>query len=150
MKYEVIKTAGKHFGLCANETESLANKAGLSLCADESFKKMFGDLLCEYPESKRRLCEMSLVSERMFRYIKEGRFLKKEPVLSLAISMGASFETIQTLLKKAGYVLSNSLPNDAVVMWILRNEIKKNPVYLANEILESLGLPLLMTGENRQ
>ncbi|MCL2187577.1 MAG: hypothetical protein FWC16_05930 [Defluviitaleaceae bacterium] len=147
LKHSVIIRAGTLFGLCEDEAEALANKSGLSLCKDESFGEMLRKLVHEYPQSKRHLCEASMVSERMFRYMKEGQHLKKEPVLALAISLGADLENIQTLLKKAGYILSASLPNDVVVMWILKNETNVNLVLRINEELDELGLPLLMTNE---
>jgi len=58
---------------------------------------------------------------------------------------------IQTILKKAGYMLSKSLPNDAVIIWLLENEIEKisgnQRILHINETLDSLGMPLLMARE---
>lgn len=148
-KYEVIITASKLFELDSEETELLANKAGLSMCSDEDFVETFRTILKNYPESYRYLCEISLVSERMFRYIRDGVYQRKEPILALAISMGENLDNIQVLLKKSGYILSDSLPQDVVIMWMYRQlfDRAENLVALINETLYELDLPLLMTRE---
>jgi len=85
----------------------------------------------------------------MFRHIKSGRFLRKEPVLALLIALGLELEDIQFALKKAGFILSDSLPRDSIIIWMLNNESinQKREMRLMqiNEILYSLGQPLLMT-----
>lgn len=151
-KHLTFVAAGEVFGLSSEETEALANKAGLTLHPIGNFVEIFGGMLDAYPKSKRHLCEVSFVSDRMFRYIKEGQYSKKGAVLALSISMGQSLDNIQTLLKSAGYVLSESLPNDAVILWILRhtNQPHDGRVFQINEVLNSLGLPLLMTREQRE
>lgn len=85
----------------------------------------------------------------MFRYLKNGRYLKKEPLLSLAITMNLNLDDIQSFIKKAGFVLSKSIPNDVIIMWLLehdeRNNNSLNYVSYINEVLYDLELPLLMT-----
>ena len=48
-------------------------------------------------------------------------------------------------------MLSKSLPNDAVIIWLLENEIEKisgnQRILYINETLDSLGMPLLMARE---
>lgn len=149
LKRSVVKAAGEIFGLENKEIELLANKAGLSVFSDYSFTDEFKYIILNFEESNRRLCEISIVSERMFRHIKNGKHLKKESLLSLAISAGADIEKIQSLLKSAGYTLSTSLPGDMVVMWMLLNnkQCLQNRVLQINEVLHNLGLPILMTSE---
>jgi len=201
-KHGLIKRASELFSLDNLEMESLANKAGLSLCASSdnvvdkhervakysnsefsvelhpcteeqallksqsqskiigtsedkainaNFSKHFNDILSTYPVKKMELYEAALVSDRMFRHIKSGRFLRKEPVLALLVVIGLNVASIQELLKMAGYILSRSISNDVVVMWLLENEPTnfngRKRLYRINEILESLDLPLLMTRE---
>jgi hypothetical protein len=114
-----------------------------------SFAIYFNALLATYTGKKNELCGAASVSDRMFRHIKAGRYLKKEVVLALLIVLGLSLNEIQTALKKAGFILSNSLPNDAVVIWMLNNDACNlcGAVRLRtiNETLYSLDLPLLMT-----
>jgi hypothetical protein len=148
-KYNVIHTAGKLFSLNENETEVLANRAGLSLCADEKFADHFNSLLALYPGKKHELYDMAQVSERMFRYAKNGKHLTKETLLALAVAMGLGLDEIQVLLKKAGYILSKSLPNDMVLVQMIESakhgSKKSNLVSHINDVLYELELPLLMT-----
>ncbi|MDR0917957.1 MAG: hypothetical protein LBM93_01700, partial [Oscillospiraceae bacterium] len=68
---------------------------------------------------------------------------------SLAISLELSLHEIELLLRKHGYCLSKSLPNDMVVLWFLKNTNKyKNNCCLIqniNNTLYELNLPQLMT-----
>ena len=155
-KYNVIIRTGELFGLDRSETEQLANKAGLSLDADDSFPEHFNCAICAYPGKKRELCERAGVSDRMFFHIKSGRHLRKESLTALLIEAGTSLGETQRLLRKAGYVLSHSVPGDVIVMWMLENDLREqshkhiNPVSYINEVLHTLGLPLLMTREKSQ
>ena len=114
-----------------------------------NFIKHFNALLSTYSGKKNELCEAALVSDRMFRHIKSGKYLRKEPILALLITMGLSLEDIQKALKKAGFILSRSMPNDIVIIWMLENELSNHKgakrLYRINELLDSLELPLLMT-----
>ena len=69
---------------------------------------------------------MTNVSESMFYHMKSGRYLRKEPILATFIAMGAGFDEIQDGLRKAGFVLSDSLPFDKIIKWILENEPPDN------------------------
>ncbi|WP_277409174.1 hypothetical protein [Lacrimispora xylanisolvens] len=97
----------------------------------------------------KSICDAANVSERMLQYIKNYRQPSKETLLAIAISLGLEIDEIQHLLKKAGYALSASLPNDAVVCWFLSGDRKVDgtvPVlFHINEVLDELKLPLLMT-----
>lgn len=85
----------------------------------------------------------------MLRYIKSEKLPSKETLLAVAISLGVETAEIQRLLKAAGYALSASLPNDAVVLWLLKHDERESksesPLFHINEVLDELGLPLLMT-----
>ena len=113
------------------------------------FSNHFYSLLSEYPGKKSDLYKAASISDRMFRHIKTGRYLRKESVLALLIVMGLGLVDIQRSLKIAGYILSHSIPNDAVILWILENDTHRykgaRRLYNINEILYSLELPLLMT-----
>ena len=90
-----------------------------------------------------------MVSERMFHHIKNGKHLRKETVLALLIVMELSVSEIQVTLKKAGFVLSNAIARDVVIMWLLENELdnkkgEKRLLYI-NDKLYALELPLLTT-----
>ena len=161
LKYNVITLAGEVFDLSADEMEVLANKAGLSLSfkrnafgkgeSEQDFAVDFNELISLYPGKLIELCDIASVSDRMLRHLKRGNHLKKEPILAVLIAMGQNIENIQRILKKAGYILSKSVPNDMVIMWMLENEPQNdngtNLNYRINEALDSLDLPLLMTRE---
>jgi DNA-binding Xre family transcriptional regulator len=127
----------------------LANKAGLSFCTDIKFSEYFNKLISLYPGKKYELYDAAQISERMYRYVKNGQFLTKETLLALAISLELKLNDIQVLLKKAGYILSGSLPNDMIIIWLIehdeRSSKKINYVSYINDVLYSLEMPLLMT-----
>jgi hypothetical protein len=146
-KQNVINSAGKIFQLNNDEKENLANKAGFSLYADENFAAYLAEILSAHSNKESYLRDMAMISDRMFRYIKSGKFLRKEAVLALGISLNPEIDALHVFVKKAGYVLSDSIPGDAVVKWLLLNKKtgRTNPVMYINEVLENLKLPLLMT-----
>ena len=117
--------------------------------ANVDFANHFNTLLAAYPGKKIDLYKAALVSDRMFRHIKSGHHLRKEPILALLIAMGLNLENIQVALMQAGYILSHSMLNDAVIMWMLKNDASKQNsagrLQTINDTLDSLGLPLLMT-----
>lgn len=133
--------------MCENECESLANKAGLSLLYDENIS------LAMYLKDRNiktgELVRGALISERMFQYYLKGKKPTKQALLAIVISLDFPVSDIDILLRKYGYCLSNSLPNDAVAIWFLKNYYtQKNGVMTLdsiNEVLEKLELPLLMT-----
>ena len=160
LKHNFIENAGLLFGLNYHEKEVLANKAGLSLgpsasepCSNQNFAIHFNALISTFPGKKNELCQAALVSDRMFRYIKSGLYLKKEPILALLIVLGLELDKIQAALKKAGFILSKSLPNDSVIIWMLKNQVKALTgavrLNIVNDTLFSLCLPLLMTRQKR-
>lgn len=144
-KLSVILKASVLFGLTENETEALANKAGLSLSAHENG---LAEVLKYRSGKYHDLLRQAAVSERMFQYYMAGKTPTKQALLALAISLGLSLSEIDSLLHKYGYCLSRSLSNDAVVLWFLTNDNYKNGLLLLhslNEVLDDLGLPILMT-----
>ena len=147
-KYGIIRSAGKLFALNEAETESLANKAGLSLKGDKDFTGHLRSLIEKKGSLFFELPHKAQVSERMFQYIKKGKLPSKETLIALSVPMGLGMSGIQELLKKAGYVLSNSLPNDAIIMWMLKNSPHSAKcLYDINALLYDFDLPLLMTRE---
>jgi hypothetical protein len=137
------------FKLNNDETEDLANKAGFSFCTDINFLQYFNNLLSKYPGKKCDLYDEAQVSERMFRYVKKGKYLSKWTLLALAITLGLKLDEIQVLLKKAGFFLSKSLPNDMIVIWLIEHDERTNKkisrISHINDVLYSLDMPLLMT-----
>jgi len=159
LKYKTILHAADLFGLSEIETEELANKAGLSIAylnsietaeapQNEIFVRYFNDIISTHKGKLKDLYDTAMVSERMFRYLRNGEHIKKEPLLAILLTLTRQIDTIQDCLKKAGFVLSKSLPNDTVIMWSIENEPTHNEtsfVYRINTTLDQLGLPLLMT-----
>lgn len=148
IKYHVIHSAAQLFGLNYIEEELLANKAGLSMQLDSQFPTLFSNILKKTP-SYKLLYEQAQISERMFHHFKSNRIPTKQSLLALVITLGMSLEEINTLLPKAGYFLSDSLIYDKIIKHLLTTpQITKTPtksVYLINNILYELELPLLMT-----
>ena len=159
LKYKTILRAANLFGLSEVETEELANKAGLSIAhinsletadtqQNEVFARHFNGILSAHNGKLKDLYDAAMVSERMFRYLRNGQHIKKEPLLAILLTLTRQIETIHDCLKKAGFVLSKSLPNDTVIMWIIENEPTHSEtsfIYHINTTLDQLGLPLLMT-----
>ena len=155
-KADFIKKSAGLFSLTSSETEELANKAGLSFIEvsegktfNSSFAEYFRKLVADYQGKKIDLCIEATVSGRMFRHLQNGRFLRKESILALLIVMGLDFEEIQHTLKKAGFILSDSMSNDIVIIWLLKNKeySKKGSERLSiiNNVLYESDLPLLIT-----
>jgi hypothetical protein len=131
---------------CRRPNDFTGNKPNDFERAD--FVNSINALIAAYPGKMTELCFAASVSDRMFRHIKMGRHLKKEPILALLIVMEQCLNSIQALLKQAGFILSGALPNDTVIMWVLKNEGHRggaNRLNRINDILDSLELPLLMT-----
>jgi len=150
LKFNVILKTGDLFGLNATQMEDLANKAGLSLKRNtDDFAQCFGMLLAKYPGKMTDLCSSAIVSERMLRYIRAGKHLKKESILALLIAMEQDLDVIQAVLMRAGFILSKSLPHDTVIAWTMEKELSHlegaRRIQWLNEVLHSLDLPLLMS-----
>jgi|GEM_PF-554656 len=159
LKYKTILRAANLFGLSEIETEELANKAGLSIThlndletaevqKNEIFARHFNDIISTHNGKLKDLYDTAMVSERMFRYLRNGKHIKKEPLLAILLTLTQQIGTIQDCLKTAGFVLSKSLPNDTVIMWTIENEPNYSETsfaYHINTTLDQLGLPLLMT-----
>ena len=146
----MIVNAGKLFELNSEETEALANKAGLSLNRQETFPSCFAMLKKKYKRNNQSIYKNANISERMFQYIKTEKNPTKETAMAIAVAMNMNREDTQRLLRSAGYVLSKSIPSDMVILWMLSNkEEKQNTplLFRINEVLYELNLPLLMTRE---
>lgn len=141
------------FSLNDKEAEDLANKAGLTLEPKESFQTCLIILKNKYEKKSRLFYQNANISERMFQYIKNGKKPTKETTLAIAVSMNLTPEDTQRLLRSAGYVLSKSIPSDAVILWLLSNEEHNqnaSKLFQINEVLYALDMPLLMTREKNE
>ncbi|MCL1935118.1 MAG: hypothetical protein FWF57_01870 [Defluviitaleaceae bacterium] len=115
---------------------------------NKDFSLHFNKIIDTYKGTKRNLFESALISKEMFYNIKSGIHLRKEVVLALLIATGLCLKDIKIALSKAGYVLSKSLHNDVIIMWMLENDLCKmkgsKRLYILNDLLYDLDLPLLM------
>ena len=100
-----------------------------------------------YSVKPKELCAAAGISERMLRNYKKS-IPTKQVLLAIVIVLELSVLDIDRILRSYGYCLSESLAADAVVRWYVDNSRQVNGTRLLNEIndvLESMGLPLLMT-----
>lgn len=67
--------------------------------------------------------------------------------MAIVLSLNMGLDDLRSILKKYGYCLSESIAADMVVKWFItyRNDKDGNILYTINEVLEEMGLPLLMT-----
>ncbi len=134
------------FNLSAEESEALANSAGLSL----EFEG--GDLIkaLGYHGKLTDLCRLAMISDRMLRLYKQ-KTPTKQTLTALAVVLNKNSDEIDKLLHKYGYCLSDSIIADVVVRWYLK-EKKSNDdrllIFSINETLEKMGVPLLMTKQS--
>lgn len=153
-KQKIIINAQKLFELSDRQTEELANKAGLTLERQEAFPYCLELLRMKYEKKSRLFYKTANISERMYQYINNDRNPTKQTVLAIAAAMDLNLEDTRRLLKSAGYVLSKSVPSDAVILWLFsRNESNQSAIPLLfqiNEILYTLDMPLLMTREKAE
>lgn len=153
-KQKIIVNAKKLFELSDRQTEELANKAGLTLERQEAFPYCLKLLRTKYEKKSRLFYKTANISERMYQYINNDRNPTKQTVLAIAAAMDMNLEDTRRLLKSAGYVLSKSVPSDAVILWLLSgNESNQSTIPLLfqiNEILYALDMPLLMTREKNE
>lgn len=138
----VIERAERLFELNADEAETLANSAGLSL----SFEG--GDLLKDlgYEGRKCDLCRGAVISERMLEYYKKTP--TKQALIAIAVYLKLTVCEMNRLLKRYGYCLSESSAADAVTVWFMKTCSDISGAALLeeiNDVLEKMGLPLLMT-----
>ena len=63
------------------------------------------------------------------------------------LSLNMDIDDICSILKKYGYCLSESIAADMIVKWFIKHWNGKNGniLFAVNELLEEMGLPLLMT-----
>ncbi|MDR2889095.1 MAG: hypothetical protein LBV33_04555 [Lachnospiraceae bacterium] len=144
-RYEIIRRAAEVFALSDRETETLANKAGLSTLGREDFTEILRGTIASRRISQHLLLGQADVTERMFEYIKKGKRPTKETLIAIAISLDLETEMIQELLRQAGYILSSSLPNDMVILFYLREGQYRGHRAVLTDInitLSDLELPL--------
>ncbi len=141
----VIENAVVLFGLSLEDSEILANSAGLSL--NPACGNLYKFLAVHYKGKLKNLSENAAISERMLRYYKKIT-PTKQALLAIALSMNCSLSETDVLLHSYGYCLSKSSAVDATVMWFMNNNTYRNGGRLLVEInivLDNMGLPLLMT-----
>lgn len=113
-----------------------------------NFSGHIKSLIATYTGKQLELYRAASMTDRMFRYIKSGQHLKKESILTLLIVMDLELSDIQIALKKAGFVLTDSLITDAVIIWMLNNDALnlkgEERLWCVNYTLEALSLPLLV------
>lgn len=137
----VVRVAKELFILTDDEAEKLANSAGLSLNYE-------GGNLMEILNYSGKVCDLSsnaLISERMLRYYKKNP--TKQALMAITLSLNLPLNEQQEILKKYGYCLSESVAADMVAKWFItyQNDEGRKILYKINEVLEDMGLPLLMT-----
>ncbi len=131
--------------MSAVDAECLANSSGLTLapiCAN-----LYEFLSMRYKGKLKNLYENALISERMLRYYKKIT-PTKQALLAIAVSLNCDLSETDALLHSYGYCISRSSAEDVTVIWFMNNNTYKNGGRLLTEInivLESMGLPLLMT-----
>lgn len=136
------------FSLNDVEAEALANKAGFSLRTTLDFHLYLQALIEKHSKQSEKFYKSAQISERMYYYIKNGVMPSKETLIAILITLGFDVEEIQDILTKGGYRLSESLPNDMIILWMLKNwafDKNTNRLQRINEVLYDLELPLLMT-----
>lgn len=140
----MIRKAIELFELSDTQAEALINSAGLSL----EFEG--GDIIeaLGYKGKLRDLCRKAMVSERMLRRYRH-EIPAKQTIIALAVVLGKSADETDSILRKYGYCLSDSIIGDVVVKWYLtieQNETNEELlIFSINETLEKMGVPLLMT-----
>ena len=89
-----------------------------------------------------------MVSERMLRRYRH-EIPAKQTIIALAVVLGKSADETDSILRKYGYCLSDSIIGDVVVKWYLTKEQNETNeellIFSINETLEKMGVPLLMT-----
>ncbi len=67
--------------------------------------------------------------------------------MAVSLSLNINLDDLRGILKKYGYCLSESVAADMVVKWFVtyRNDNSRNILFMVNEVLEEMELPLLMT-----
>ena len=101
--------------------------------------------------SKASFCKKTLLSERTFERIKSNSLSKNprpETVMKICIGLALGFEYGESLFEKAGYKLEGSDLFLAYKNILL--SCKSYSIYECDEILEILGLPVLVKGTLRQ
>ncbi|MDE6746560.1 MAG: hypothetical protein K2J72_07970 [Oscillospiraceae bacterium] len=132
------------FELSIEESEMLANSAGLSLypvCGN-----LYAFLDTHYKGKLKNLSENAVISERMLRYYKKIT-PTKQALLAIAVSLNCGLTETDALLRSYGYCLSKSFAADAAVMWFINNNTYRNSGGLLAEInivLDNMGLPCIL------
>lgn len=146
-KNNIVIKAAKIFKLSELEKEKLANKTGITLDKADNFNDYLNLLIYLSPKKHKNIYDKALISDRMYRRIRADYHPTKASLLALVISLDLKTDEIYLLLRKAGYVLSESIAFDMVVKYLLENAQTTKNVFYINDVLYELNLPLLMTRE---
>ncbi len=150
----MVENAARLFDLTAEQAESLANRAGLSLGAAGADCRLLPCLLRECTSQQRNLLYQTVLSERMLQYYMAGRQPGKQVLLAILILLNQTAEKAvwQAQLGAYGYCLSDSLANDLVVRWFLslgEEAVGLRLLNRVNTVLYELNLPLLLGGAGK-
>lgn len=137
----VVECAAEVFQLSHNEAEQLANSAGISLNYNGEY---IVDLL-RYTGKLTELCDKAMISDRMLRRYKTIA-PTKQVIIALCIAANKEIDETDSILRNYGYCLSDSIISDTVIKWFITESgiAPELMIFDINEMLEQMGLPLLM------
>lgn len=116
-KYKPYCTSAKEFDLNYSDYDALESKLN-------NLSVGFYDLLMSYIKSRGMTASecysKALVDKRLFSKIKnKGYMPSKLTVIQFAFALKLTLEDTQKLLRTCGYILSNSLAHDVIVMHLI-------------------------------
>lgn len=122
----------------------------MSIYGQKDFAEYFRKIIKIKHIKGKVLYTKAMISERMYQYICHGKHITKYSLTAIGIILQYNYKEIDNFLVNAGYKLSNSIINDAVIMYFLKNSKLKETDLLdeINYTLQDLFLPLLMTRDS--
>lgn len=155
-KRMAILNAESLFQLSISQRDDLATRAGLSVLDSADTKKsnikfshLFAEKLISWNDKPSRLYQSLGIDKTTFYRIKSGVSLRKDTLIILFILMDFTSDEIKEYLKIAGYTLSQSIPREIIISWLLEKDLKstigEKCLEQINHLLYDLELPLLQT-----